>query len=95
VILTATVLRADGSVLLDGGKIEGEPAKRGEGHVLWRGRFTARQSGSPDVRIGETMYLQLGDRGLVGVVVTDVSGAAVHFRSRGRMPVPKREGTPT
>ena len=86
-MLRATIVRIDGSTLLEDAEIQAQDARRGsgEGHI-WRGVFTM-----PGVQLrptmGETIHLRLDDRSFIAAVVTEVEGNRVHFRARGRKPV--------
>ena len=91
----ATILRIDDSVILEFAEVQGQNSKRGDGYGhVWRGVFAVPpQSLRPTM--GETICLRLVDNSRIAGVVTEVEGQRVHFRARGRAPIPAPEGAVT
>lgn len=86
-MLRATIIRIDGSILIQGAEIQAQAAKRGtgDGHI-WRGFFRlAGMKFRPTM--GETLHLRLGDSSQIAAVVTEVVDNCVYFRARGKKPV--------
>jgi len=87
-IFNATILAFDGAVVIDCGEISGERAKPGEGSSLWRGSFSALHGDQARMKMGDTLYMLLGDYSRVGLVITDVVEDVVQFQSCRAGPPP-------
>lgn len=86
-MLNATILRTDGSILIEDAQIHVQRARRstGDGH-MWRG-FVRIAAMKHRPTMDETLHLRLDDNSLIAGVVTEVVGDCVHFRARGKKPV--------